>query len=84
MLDIVGIGVLQAEVILLDQIQRIENLLVQITRQGFFLQRNRKEREKKRIRNDCKSVDNSSPRARHGNESWAMGDGVDVPIRSHK
>lgn len=38
MFDIIRIGELQTEIILFDQIQRIEYLLVQISRNSLFLQ----------------------------------------------
>lgn len=37
MLDVIGISELQSEIILFDQIQRVENLLVQIAAHSLFL-----------------------------------------------
>lgn len=48
-LDIVVVSKLEAEIILLDQIQSVEDLLVQIARNCFFLRRQRGETERKAI-----------------------------------
>ena len=38
--NIVGIGELQAKVVFLDEIQSVENLLIEITRERLFLREN--------------------------------------------
>lgn len=37
MLDVIGVGELQTKVVLLDQVQRVEHLLVQIAAHRLFL-----------------------------------------------
>lgn len=44
-LDIVGISELQAEIILFDEVERVEHLLVQIIRERFFLQMKRNKQQ---------------------------------------